>query len=185
MIINDTYLKKHSPIPLNFDTSEILPMVNLTESIWVRPLLGVDLYDEICTQVADDDLSDTNSTLLTDGGLWQMLGVAVCYENLPQIVYHVSEVGLTKGSSENSTSIDLKELTYYASHLRAQLESLKGYTVKWLSEHSDSFPLWEPDWEGCGCTPPVTSCCGTNATLQKPEPMRILYTTPKKNLDIR
>lgn len=183
MIINDTYLKKHSPIPLNYNTSEIMPMVNLTESIWVRPLLGVDMYDEICQQVKDDELSDENSTLLTDGGLWQMLGVAVCYENLPQIAYHVSEVGLTKGSSENSESVDLKDITYYANHLRAQLESLKNYTVNWLMEHADSFPLWEPDEAFCGCKMP-TSCCGT-PELKNPEPMRIVYTTPKKNLDIR
>lgn len=184
MIINQTYLKEYSPIPLNYNLDELMPMLNLTESIWVRPLLGVEMYDEICAQVKDNTLTPENATLLTEGGLWQMLGVAVCYENLYQITYHLSEAGITKAKTDFSESIDLKELTYYATHLRAQLESLKKYTFKWLQEHSESYPKWLPDWESCGCPIPQNSCCGDGATMQNPEPLRFLYTTRKKNNDI-
>lgn len=184
MIIDKKHLKEFSPIPLNYNLDDIMPMVNVTESIWVRPLLGFDMYEELCDQVKHNNVSPENATLLTEGGLWQMLGVAICYENLPQIVYHLTEVGVTKHKTDTSESVELKELTYYANHLRAQLESLKKFTINWLAEHAESFPSWLPDWEGCNCSPPASYCCSNEATMNNPEPFRFLYTTKKKDVNI-
>lgn len=184
MIIDKQHLREYSPIPINYNLDEIMPMINVTESIWVRPMLGSDMYDELCDQVKNNTVSPENATLFTEGGLWQMLGVAICYENLPQIGYHLSEVGITKAKTDTSESIDLKELTYYATHLRAQIESLKKYTLNWLQEHAESFPLWNPS-DDCGCRPQITSCCPNGATMNDPEPFKVLYTTPKKNIDIK
>ena len=109
MIINEKYLKQFSPIPLNYNMAEVKNYIPVAEKIWVIPLIGSDLFDEIDEQVKNNNLSEENSTLLTEGGLWQYLAFATVYECIPMIWSHISEVGVTKGKSDNSDSLDLKE----------------------------------------------------------------------------
>lgn len=178
MIINKEYLKKYSPIPLNYNLDEVLPYVSVAEEIWVKPLISEDLFDEIQAQVDENDLSEANATLLVDGKLWQYLSFAVVYEALPFIWSHVSEVGLTLGKSDNSESLSLKDITYIQQHLRGQVEFLKESVLKWLCERSESFPLF-----------PVTNCpncsCSTDKGLVKPNPRWGIYTTKRDCREIR
>ena len=178
MIINEKYFKKYSPIPVNYNMTEIKNYIPVAEKIWLIPVIGYDLYDELDDQVQKNEVSDENATLLTEGGLWQYLAFATVYEALPMIWSHISEVGVTKGKSDNSESLDLKDMTYVAQHLRNQVEVLKDQLKRWLCEHSDTFPTL--DCCGCGC-----SCCGDNAKLNKPNPMKQIYGTPRKCTNLK
>ena len=144
MIINEKYFKKYSPIPLNYDLSEIRNYIGVAEKIWVIPVIGIKLYDEIQKQVDENSLSDENSTLLTEGGLWQYLSFATCLESLAFIWANFSEVGITLGKSDNSESVTLKDITYIEQNLRRQVEVLKESLIMWLNSHSKSFPLYVP-----------------------------------------
>lgn len=179
MIINQTYLKKYSPIPLNYNLTEVMNYVGVAEKIWVIPLIGYDLYDEINEQVADNEVSPENATLLTEGGLWQYLAFATVYEALPVIWAHISEVGITKGKSDNSDSLDLKDMTYMTQHIRNQVEVLKDQLKKWICEHAESFPL--ADVCACNCS----SCCNHDAKLNRPNPEFLVYGTPRKNTNLK
>ena len=187
MIINKTYLKQYSPLPINYNLDEVLNYVPVAEKIWVLPILGQDLYDEIQEQVDNNQLSDENGTLLTDGGVWQYLSYATCLEALPVIYAHFSEVGVTKGKSENSESLDLKDLTYIENHLRRQTEFLKDSLIKWLCERQTTFPLFDPTCVcdcGCGCS--TSSCgCDANGKLNNPNKLKLLYSTLFKDTDIK
>lgn len=169
MIINETYFKEYSPIPLNYDWKEMTNYVEIAEAIWVKPLLGDDLFEEIEDQIEHNNLSDENATLLTDGNVWRYLSFATCLEGLAFIWTNFSEVGITLGKSDNSDSISLKDLTYVESNLRRQVEVLKEQVYKFLSLHQDSFPLW--DKETCEC-----SCFG-KTKLKKPNRYQQLYRT--------
>lgn len=179
MIINQTYLKKYSPIPLNYNLTEVMNYVGVAEKIWVIPLIGYDLFEEIDEQVKTNTVSEENATLLTEGGLWQYLAFATVYEALPVIWAHISEVGITKGKSDNSDSLDLKDMTYMTQHIRNQVEVLKDQLKKWICEHNESFPL--ADVCACGCN----SCCDHNAKLNKPNPEFLVYGTPRKNTNLK
>lgn len=177
-------MKEFSLFPANFDLSDVWQFLEATEQLFVRPMLGVDLYDQICDQVKNNQVSPENATLLTEGNLWRYLGVAFTLQTLPFVWSHMSQVGITKGKSENSDSVDLKDLTYITSHLRSNLEEFKKYTLKWLMEHKDSFPLWLPDWTACNCEEVHDACCSQDGKFVMPEPLKILYALPKKDLDI-
>lgn len=177
MIINQKYLKQYSPLPLNYDLTDIMIYVPVATEIWVRPLIGDDLTDEIEEQVENNTLSDENATLLTDGLLWQYLSFATCLEALPICWSRFSEVGVTKGKSENSDSLSLKDMTYVEQHLRKQVEFLKDSVKKWLCQHSESFPAL--DCCQCGC-----SCC-EQAQLHKPNKWLQLYGTCRPNVDLK
>lgn len=178
MIINRKYFAEYSPIGKNYDYSEIMLYVPVATEIWLRPLIGSDLLDEIEKQVASNTVSEENAALLTEGKLWQYLCYATCYEGLPFLWTNISEVGITLGKSDNSDSITLKDLTYIQQHLRNQVEVLKDSVKRYICEHSASFPL--ADVCACEC-----SCCGNNAKLNYPNPNQQLYKPYKRCTDIK
>lgn len=175
-IINEKWLKDFSPIPLNYNMKELHNYVKLAEAIWLVPIIGNDFYDELLEQVAENNLSDENSTALVEA-IYPYLGFAVAYEALPVLWAHISEVGITKGKSDNSDSLDLKDMTYVSQHLRTQVEARKDYCKKWLCERNESFPLL--NCCACGC-----SCCNDNAKLNAPNPYKQIYTTNRKCADL-
>lgn len=175
ILFNDKWLKEFSVIPLNFNTKEVQNYLKLAETIWLEPVIGRPLYDELLYQVKNNQLTDENSTLLVEA-IYPYLGFCVAYEALPTLIYHVSEVSVTKGKSDNSEPIDLKETTYFEAHLRRQIEARKDYLIKWLDCHCDSFPLYQPSCNN--------SCCDAKG-LNKPNPMFELYTPPRKNTTLR
>lgn len=159
-IINEKWLKEYSPIPLNYQMKEISNYVKLAEDLYVKPLLGDDLYNEILDQVNEDNLTDLNSTLLVEA-IYPMEGYAVAYEALPIMWAHISEVGITKGKSENSDSIDLKDMTYVESHIKRQLDVRQRIAYGWLYGHRELFPSWKHD--ECECN--STNSGSTNSKL--------------------
>ena len=177
-IINEKYFKIFSPIPINYNMAELKNYISVAQEIWVRPLIGTELLDEIEHQVEINQVSDTNSTLLTEGKLWQYLAYATCLEGLGFIWAHFSEVGITVADSDTSKSITLKDLTYIEAHLRRQVEFLKDSVKNWLCEHQESFPLM--DCCACGC-----SCCGSIAKLNAPNPQYQVYKPFKRCTDLK
>lgn len=177
-IINEKWLKEFSPIPLNYNMKELHNYIKLAETIWLVPIIGYDFYNELLDQVADNSLTEANSTALVEA-IYPYLGFAVALEALPVMWAHISEVGVTKGKSDNSDSLDLKDMTYIQQHLRTQVEARKDYCKKWLCEHSDYYPII--DCCACGC-----SCCNQGiGHLNNPNPMYELYSPFRRNTDLK
>ena len=146
-LINEAYFKTYSPIPDNYNIKDIEPYFKVAEEIWIKPLIGVPLYERLLEEVNTNNVSPENSTLLLM--LYPYLAFAITYEALPFISYHLSEVGLTVGHSDNSTAAPVSGINLISTRLRSTLETLKSNFKKWLDEHSDSYPLYKPD--NCSC----------------------------------
>jgi hypothetical protein len=150
--------------------------VDVAEKIWLIPILGYDWYDEIQEQVLNNNVSEENATALVEA-IWPYLGFCIMYEALPSIAYHASEVSLTKGKSDISDPLTLKEIGYYQEHIRRQVEARKDFLKKWICEHYEYYPL--ADVCACEC-----SCC-KHAELNYPNPNKELYTTRRKCTDLK
>lgn len=176
-LINEKWLKEFSPVPLNYQMKELHNYIKLAESIWLQPILGNDFYEELLVQVAENNLTDVNSTALVEA-IYPYLAFAVAYEALPIMWAHITEVGITKGKSDNSDSLTLRDMTYMQQHLRNQVEARKDYCKKWLCERIDLFPTI--DCCCCGC-----SCCHKEGKLNEPNPNKEVFTTKRKCTKIR
>lgn len=179
MIINKQLLAKYSPLPINYNYAEIMNYVPVAEEIWVRPLIGDDLYYEIEEQVEKNEITDEINALLTDGKLLQYLAYATCLEGLPFIWSHFSETGISLGKSDNSDSITLKDLTYIENHLRRQVEFLKDSVKRYICERPDYYP--NADFCACSCD----CCCNDNAKLTPPNTYQQLYRPRRKCTDLK
>lgn len=202
-LINEAYFKAYCPIPMNYNLEEIVPYFTIAEKLWVLPVLGTPLYNELMEQVNTNEVTELNSTLLLK--IYPYLAIAVCYEALPFIAYHMSEVGITKGKSENSDSVSINDVNYISRTLRTQLELLKKYLKKFLDDNEELYPLYYGNGEKCDCTCSDRDAWlwdyyfgqGTNrydrermylrCMVKKdvPNPDLQLWTTPRRNVDIQ
>lgn len=198
-IINEEYFKQYSPIPENYNIKEIKPFFKVAEQLWVLPVLGQALYDELLEQVCANNITPENSTLLLV--IYPYLSFAICYEALPFISYHFSQVGVTKGKSDNSDSVSINDVNFISTQLRNQVETMKIQLKKFLDEHSDIYPLYKPD--DCSSCDTVCDDCSWiadyygsgrydwkyfrtlyEANRNRPNPRLQVYTTRRINIDI-
>lgn len=148
-LINDAYFKSFSPLPFNYNLEEIRPYYKVAEELWVVPIIGVALYNELIQQVNENNVTELNSTLLLK--IYAYEAIAITYEALPFVSYHMSETGITKGFSDNSTSVSINDVNFISTHLRNQLELLKKYLKKFLDDNADLYPLYKGDGSPCDC----------------------------------
>lgn len=142
-LINEDYLKAYSPIPLNYNFEDIRPFISVSEEIWIIPILGKALYDELIEQVSKNEITPENSTLLVK--VYQLEAIATLYEALPFIKSHISEVGITNGKSDNSDSISSIDFANLKNHLLTQIEVLKKMLKKFLEDNKECYPLYVSD----------------------------------------
>lgn len=180
MLINQKYFAKYSvlPSPSNYNYSDIMTYEPIAIRIWLKPLIGQYLLEELENQVKNDNLSDANATLLVTGGLWQYLCTAMCYEGLPFLWARANEVGITLGESDTYKSVTLKDLTYIQDHLRRMLEVLKEQVLQFLCEHCQSYPTFDTSACGCDCA------CNNNKAPIPPNPRYLIYGLPKRFTDL-
>lgn len=177
MLINKEYLKRFGIWPRNYDLTEVMNYVDIAEQIWVIPTIGYDWYEELQEQVATNTLTPENSTALVKA-IYPFLTMAVAYESCPILWGHLSEIGFTKGHSDNSDSLSLKEMTYISDHIKRQLQARGDYCKKWICEHYTYYPL--ADVCACNC-----DCCSNTGTLNKPRSFQQLYSTYRKDTNLR
>lgn len=195
VLINEAYFKQYSPIPNNYNISDIEPYFKVAEKIWVEPLLGTPLYEDLLEQVNTNTVTEENSTLLLV--LYPFLSFAIVFECLPFLSYHISEVGITKGKSDNSDSVSINDVNYINTHIRSQVEVMKTQLKKFLDDHSDNFPLYKPD--NCDCSNECDDCDWIVQyysggykyhnwqyfwNKNKPQTRLQCFSTPKRNIDI-
>lgn len=175
-IITDAYFKANSPVPENFNISDIYSYFNVSERLYIVPIIGEEQYYELLEQVSNNNVTPENSTLLLQ--IYPLLSYGICYQALPFIAVHFSEVGITKGKSDNSESIDVKDLSYISTRLESTISTLKKQLIDWLQEYLDTFPHIKEWWETDKCE------CGNHNKHDLTKRQQI-YSPYKKQIDIR
>ena len=142
-LITEEYFKTYSPISDNYNIKDIKPYFHVAEKLWIEPIIGTPLYEELLDEVEKDEVTPENATLLLN--IYPLLAFAIVYESLPFVGYHLSQVGITKGKSENSEPVSINDVNYISTQLRNQCETMKMLLKKFLDEHSEHYPLYYAD----------------------------------------
>ena len=149
-LITEEYFKTYSPISDNYNIKDIKPYFHVAEKLWIEPIIGTPLYEELLDEVEKDEVTPEHATLLLN--IYPLLSFAIVYESLPFVSYHLSQVGITKGKSENSDSVSIKDVNYISTQLRNQCETMKMLLKKFLDEHAEHYPLYyAADNVECNC----------------------------------
>ena len=142
-LITEEYFKTYSPISDNYNIKDIKPYFHVAEKLWIEPIIGTPLYEELLDEVEKNEVTPENATLLLN--IYPLLAFAIVYESLPFVGYHLSQVGITKGKSENSEPVSINDVNYISTQLRNQCETMKMLLKKFLDEHAEHYPLYYAD----------------------------------------
>ena len=174
LLINKKYLAMYSELPVNYDFEDILPMAYSAQQIWLLPVLGENVYDTLLAYVqSEEEIPEEYQTLLLK--CYPYLAKAITLEALPFIAYRMSESGIVKHKTDTDESIDMKELNYLQTNIRAQLEVLKEQLVSWLLDFGGNYD-WRP--QDCSCE------CSCIKKLKKPNPLKHIYAPRRKDMTL-
>lgn len=136
--MNKEYLKEYSLLPINFNTDEIWNFIPLAEQLHIVPIIGQEMYKELLDQVENNEVTPENASLLLQ--IYPFEGLAIMEVSMPYIAYHITEVGITKGSSENSESVTTNDINYLTNYVRSQMTPCKERLIEFISQNSELYP---------------------------------------------
>ena len=137
-LMNKEYLKEYSLLPINFNTDEIWNFIPLAEQLHIVPIIGQEMYKELLDQVENNEVTPENASLLLQ--IYPFEGLAIMEVSMPYIAFHITEVGITKGSSENSESINTNDINYLTNYVRSQMLPYKERLIEFISQNSELYP---------------------------------------------
>lgn len=148
LIISEELLKLYSPLSKNVDVDKVFPYLHLAQPYFLEPILGTALLSELKTQVDAGEITEENKALILKCA--PVLAYYATYLAMRSLSYSVTEKGLTKETSENSSSINRDELGDYILTIKQQAEMYAELLIKFLCRCGLSYPLWRPE-EDCHC----------------------------------
>lgn len=148
ILINEKLLKLYSNLTRNVGVDKVMPYVTLAQPFYITPVLGDPLTAELQAEIATDTLTDTNKALLLK--IAPALALWTDYLALRSLAYTVTEKGLTKEHSENSESVNEKELAEYKLDIKDKAQKATDLLIKYLCKCRDNYPLWQPE-DDCLC----------------------------------
>lgn len=149
LLISQELLALWSPISKNVGVDRYYPFVALAQEYYITPILGRALKEELQYQVENDTLTEENKALI--------LKIAPCLSFYTSMLacrglgYSFTQKGLTAENSENSRSLNEKELAEYILSLKNQSEMYQELLVKYLCQCQDLYPSWRPESD-CHCS---------------------------------
>lgn len=155
IIISNELLKIYSPVPLNMEEEKIYPFLLYAQEGDIKKILGDSLLQELIDEVESGVISTENQALIIK--IAPALSAYACYYALPSFAYQIQQKGITKENSDNSTAIDVKELSYYRLDIKNQADRAAELLMDYLCSCSELYPLF--DKKNCGCGNKVKENC--------------------------
>lgn len=149
LVISEELLKLYSPISKNVGVDRVYPFVHLAQPYYILPIIGKPLMEELQQQVEDDSLTEENKALILK--IAMPLAMWTSYLAVRGLGYSMTQKGVTKEKSENSDSLNEKEMGEYILSLKNQAEMATELLIAYLCGCRDTYPLWKPSVE-CNCS---------------------------------
>jgi hypothetical protein len=137
LFTTEQYIKDNSVINENVDVKYITSTIILCQKLYIKPLLGTALYDEINTEINAGSVSTDNQTLLDDY-LQDVLLYRVLQEGMMLFTYKIENKSTVRKDSENSTPIDQDEMYMMRDDFKDKAELFEDRTRKFLLENATS-----------------------------------------------
>lgn len=146
-LITEQLFKQHSPVTANTDITEFVPYISIAQELHIAEIIGESLMTELCTQIETNTLTVENSELIRR--IAPALSFYAVYQALPFHWATIVNKGVTIRESENSRSVDVKDLAQLRRWLKDDADVLKSQLKAFLEKNRADYPLWRQD-DACG-----------------------------------
>ena len=121
-------LKRKSIFDGNLDADKIIQFIEVAQDTEIQTYLGTKLYDKLQSDIIANSLTGNYKTLVDD----YIKPMLIWYTQaafIPYAAYQISNGGIYKHNSENSTAVDQSEINALASHAT---ETAEFYTQRFM-----------------------------------------------------
>lgn len=164
LFISEQTLKDRSLLQDNVDPKLIKPTIKQAQDIYIEPILGTGLYRQLQTQIAANNVSVLNATLLnnyiTDCLCWY-----VASEMVMSLGYKLTNKNVLRKNSENSETPSLSELFDLMEYYKNKAETYAQRTTNYLTEFITSYPLYNNAGSGVDIIQPNGTSYSTGIYL--------------------
>lgn len=174
-LIDEDLLKMYSNITRNVGVDKVIPFLNLSQPFYIERILGTALMYELQLQISENTLTELNKALILK--IAPALALWTDYLAARSLTYTVTQKGITLEESENSRSINEKELAEFIHSIREQAEMATELLIKYLCNCADSYELWKPE-EPCICQKYLKE---NNGSAEKEEKYLIYFPIGKRS----
>lgn len=140
-------LKRKSIIDGNVDTDKLIQFVEVAQDTIIQNYLGTKLYNTLQTQVINDTVTTDNSTLINTY-IKPMLIWYTQATYLPYAAYQISNGGVFKHNSENSTSVSESEITKLTRHATETADFYAKRFMDYMDDNSELYPDYTASQDG-------------------------------------
>lgn len=141
LFVSEEYIRKNTVINENIDSKYLLPIMLRAQEKYMLRLLGTGLYNELQQQIANNNISPANLTLLNDY-ISICLSEYILYEAAPFLVYKYTNKTIAKKNSENSTPAELKEVIWLQEQHMNSAQWYAQRLIDYLCANSHLYPLY-------------------------------------------
>ena len=143
--ISEELLKVYSPIPLNYKEQKLYSFIILAQDD-LKKLIGKEIVDDLRQKIEDNTLNAYDEALLVK--IAPYMAATTCFYALPNMAYKITEKGVTKENSENSSSADIDEISWVIQRIKNQAEKAAEMLLTYLCDCKELYPLFVGE---CGC----------------------------------
>lgn len=137
--IDEDYIMDNSPISNNVDVKVIFPNIIYCQDIYIKPLLGTDLFNVVQAEINAQTYTARVTTLLNDH-LKKVLLNYVMAESAPDIAYRWMNKGIMQKNSDNSQPIQTEQLKEVRDTYRNRAEVYAQRTTNFLEANTSTYP---------------------------------------------
>lgn len=159
--ISEDKLKELSAIHGNTDNVMLQPIILECQVLYIEPIVGTGIYNELISQINLNTVSVLNARLLDDY-IIPCLVAYIKYEAPVELNYKFTNKNVSKKSSENSEPNSLEETKFLMDRLKNKAEYYAERVTKYLCENTNSYPLFSNPGNGTDTVHPNESnyTCG-------------------------
>lgn len=143
LFLTEQFIKDNSPINGNVDDKYITSIIDMCQKVYIIPILGTALFNEIAGQINTNTVSADNQTLLDDY-IQDALLYYVLAEGIAIWVYKIENKSIVKKNSENSSTIDSEEVAMLRDMYKDKAEFFSQRVSNYLMEYAsvNKYPLY-------------------------------------------
>jgi hypothetical protein len=129
IFIDENYLKNNTTLCGNIDSTELVPYISEAQHMYIKPILGVNLFNDLQSKIQTNELSQSDVEVLDF--VAKPLALYTTYLALPTLHLKLRNKGILKQSGDNSQNADLKEIQW----LRQEFLNRASFYIQKLVEH--------------------------------------------------
>lgn len=143
LFIEAARLKEFSVISENLDNKLLEPTIIIVQDLYLRDVLGEDLYAELLTQINAGTTTALNQTLLNDYVEPYLINKVIS-ESVLDITYKLRNKAIMTTGSDLGNVANLTDLSKIQGQYNNRAEGYRKILVDFMCENSDDYPLYCP-----------------------------------------